>query len=190
MILAATTLHALQISGFFDQIRTINFGIVLAISGFVVACGVIWRVLRFIFKVDNAIPTLLLVAEQFESGHTLDEILQNQRAFRQVFEDRSKELDTADRLAVKLAEDARTIANTNAAIVNELSAQSTSEILHIKEYMHENMHLIRNQMQEDVYFKQMMTRQMEAMTARLDGIMPYINRRRESDTRDSSPTDD
>jgi hypothetical protein len=196
--------------GILDQLAVVNFNTIILAAAGLAAFGALWKMfrssLRLFAQVDRAVPVLFKLAKEFENngGSTIKDkidtlFLSHNELLKNIENDR-KELQIADRLAIKIAEDARIVADTNAAIVNELSATSTADILHIKEYMHENMHVIRNQMQEQNYYQQAMQSQMTQfrkdlmdkdarLEARLDSMFPLINRRRESDIRDSSPNE-
>jgi hypothetical protein len=177
-------------------VGTLNSTNIILVSAVIIALGVIWRLLRFVFKIDRAVPTLLLIAQQFENngGSTIkdkiDSLYETQQDLITRLEARRMALEQADRVILRIAEDSRLIADTNASIVREMSETSVKDILELEKYMHENMHVLRNQMQSDTYFKDTTNKSLARLEARLDGIMPFINRRRESDIHDSGKIDE
>lgn len=133
-----------------------------------------WKLFRFIFKVDRALPTLLNIAQQFEnnSGSTLKDKIDQ-------IADRTEEVAIENRIAVKIAEDSRTVANTNAAIVNELSRVQGDELREIKEYLHTKMHDVMNAIQRTNLQAGVTEKRSLRIEQRLDSMLPYVVRHRE-----------
>ena len=164
--------------------------IIVGVAGALLAFGVIWKVVRYIFKFDRAAPILLTIAEQFQTngGSTmLDKIntigtkidAQDMRAMKAI-----DELEIQSRLAIKIAEDSRTVAQTNAAIVNELGRDQSTDIQHIKDYMHDKMHQMNTNFATLNLQYKLIDKRNERLEARLDEIIPYIKRHREDYERD------
>lgn len=133
-----------------------------------------WKLFRFIFKVDRALPTLLNIAHQFETnkGSTIKDKIER-------IAERAEEVAVGNKVAVKIAEDSRTIANTNAAIVNELSRVQGEELTHIREYLHEKMHEVMNAIQRTNLQASVTEKRSLRIEQRLDSMLPYVVRHRE-----------
>lgn len=105
----------------------VGLKIVVGVVSFLGALGFLWKLARFLFKVDRALPILISIANQFEANdgkslkESLDELVR-----------RLDEQDVQNRFAVKIAEDSRLIAETNAHIVNELSGTSADDLHDLK----------------------------------------------------------
>ena len=169
--------------------------VIIATAAVVTAITVIWRpvakLFRYVFKIDQAMPVLLRIAYELENNgggslkDKIDELHTRQMEIIETLAEKRQELEVADRFCLSIAEDSRMIAQTNASIVNELSKSSTTDILHIKEYMHDNMHVIRNQLQETIYYKQQLDKDikevsngLDRLESRFDSLLPYIIRKR------------
>lgn len=150
-------------------------GGILTFFGFVAAT---WKLFRFIFKVDRALPTLLNIASQFENngGSTLKDKIDR-------IAERAEEVAKENRIAVKIAEDSRTVANTNAAIVNELSRVQNEELTHIREYMHTKMHDVMNALTKTNLQGSLAEKRTARIEQRLDALMPFVVRHREDDNK-------
>lgn len=146
-----------------------------------------WKLFRFIFKVDRALPTLLNIAAQFENngGSTLkdkiDSIAEKAETLGTDLISKAEELSAENRIAVRIAEDGRTIANTNAAIVNELSRVQTEELTHVREYLHDKMHEVMNNITKTNLQAASTEKRSQRIEARLDALLPYVVRHRETD---------
>lgn len=153
-------------------------GGILTFFGFVAAT---WKLFRFIFKVDRALPTLLNIAAQFENngGSTLKDKIDT-------IAERAEEVAQENRIAVKIAEDSRTVANTNAAIVNELSRVQNEELTHIREYMHTKMHDVMNALTKTNLQGSLAEKRTARIEQRLDSLMPFVVRHREDDDKGKS----
>ena len=166
--------------------------IVVALAALITAAGVVWKFARFVFKVDRALPTLLNIAHQFENngGSTIKDKIDSMH-------NKVEELETADRIALRIAEDGRTIAKSNVAIVNELTATQAADITHIREYIHETNHGLRNEMQKQLYAQMQQNQEIAVINSRLkDGgdrmgrieellqaMLPLVSRHREDDAK-------
>lgn len=148
-----------------------------AIVGVFTFIGVTWKLMRFVFKVDRALPTLLSIAGQFESngGSTLKDKIEK-------IHERSEELAVENRVAVKIAEDSRVIANTNASIVNELSRVQGEELTHIREYLHEKLHDVMGHITKTNLQASATEKRSARIEERLDKLLPYVVRHREDYT--------
>lgn len=160
---------------------------VVAAAGFIAAVGAIWKVARFIFRVDRALPTLLNIAAQFENngGSTikdkLDRMEHNQETLGALLASKSRELESADRITLKIAEDTRTLAETTGKIIDELIKTQVDDVTHIKQYMHESMHGIRNEMQKNLYAQMASDQRAARIEHQLDMMLPLVARHRKDD---------
>lgn len=163
---------------------------IILISTAILALGVVWKLLRFTFKVDRALPTLLNIAAQFEENHgssirdKINELHHNQKVIKDDLLSDRQELKASDKIILKIAEDSRLIAETNANIVRELSATSVDDIASIKDYIHEQMHAMRNQMQQENLRGKIMNKQLDRLEKRIDMIFPLVSRHRKEDDSD------
>lgn len=142
--------------------------------------GVTWKLLRFIFKVDRALPTLLNIAYQFENngGSTLKDKIDD-------IAERAEEIAIENRLAVKIAEDSRLVANTNAAIVNELTRVQNDEITEVKEYLHEKLSEVSDKMSVTAARAELTEQRSQRIEQRLDKLLPLVVRNRATDRPDN-----
>lgn len=133
-----------------------------------------WKLFRFIFKIDRALPTLLNIATQFENngGSTLKDKIDQLIV-------QGDEQKVENRVVLKIAEDSRLIAQTNSKIVNELSLAQTEDIKHMREYLHEKMHALSNSIGAASLQANIIEKRNERIEKRLDDIVPYIIRNRE-----------
>ena len=152
----------------------IVFGVVGGILTLFTFIAATWKLFRFIFKVDRALPTLLNIAAQFENngGSTLKDKIDR-------IAERAEEVAVENRVAVKIAEDSRTIANTNASIVNELSRVQGEELTEIKEYLHAKLHDVMNAIQKTNLQSSVTEKRSLRIEQRLDSMLPYVVRHRE-----------
>ena len=150
-------------------------GGILTIFTFLIAT---WKLFRFIFKVDQALPILLSIAHEFQnnSGSTLKDKIDK-------LDEKITYQQSENRLAVRLAEDSRLVANTNAAIVTELSKAQSEDLRHIKEYLHDQVHGIKNELNAVTMQLGVNELHTERIEERLDNMMPYVIRHRETDNR-------
>lgn len=135
-----------------------------------------WKLFRFIFKVDRALPILLSIAHEFQnnSGSTLKDKIDK-------LDEKLEYQQTENRLAVRLAEDSRLVANTNAAIVNELSKAHSDDVRHIKDYLHEKMHEVKNELNAVTMQLGATELRSERIEERLERLVPFVVRHRETD---------
>lgn len=133
-----------------------------------------WKLFRFIFKVDRALPTLLNIAHQFENnnGSTLKDKIDR-------IAERNEEVATENRITLRIAEDSRTVAKTNAAIVNELSRVQGEELTEIKEYLHTKLHSVMDAIHATNLQATLTEKRSLRIESRLDTMLPYIVRHRE-----------
>ena len=159
--------------------------LVLGTAGFLIAFGVIWKMARYAFRLDRAMPVLLAIAEEFahNGGNSLrdqiDKVNTTLTAQNAGTASIAQELGIQTRLAVEIAEDSRLIAQTNSTIVNELSMAQTDDIHHIKEYLHEQMHGMNNNFGKITLQYAIIEKRYERLESRLDGLVPFIQRHRE-----------
>lgn len=158
--------------------------VVPTVIGFAAAVTALWKVARFIFRVDAALPALLKIAEEF-SGNSGQESL---RDVLQHITDRADENEIANKWAVRVAEDSRLIANTNAKIVEELTNTQTTELLSFREYIHEKMHEIDNKLGVVNMQASVNEKRAASIEDRLDKLTPFIKRHREDYEEDESET--
>jgi hypothetical protein len=138
--------------------------------------ALLWRMLRFAFRLERALPTLLNIAGQFESngGSTLRDKIEQLHT-------QANEQGVEARLAVRIAEDGRLIAQTNAAIVNELTATQGEDVRHIKDYLHDKLHDLANAMTRADLQTRLTDRRTQRIEERLDNLLPYVVRHRDTD---------
>lgn len=134
----------------------------------------LWRITRYIFKIDRALPVLLRLAVELENGSTIkekiDTVIETQNTQVTAIKDQldmlvslQQELAVRSNWTVKIAEDSRLIAQTNAKIVEELTDIQTSDIFRIAAQ------------------SEATEKRSERIEKRLDEFLPYIIRHRESD---------
>lgn len=120
--------------------------IVAALVGVAAAIGamaVIWKVARFIFRIDRALPTLLHIAQQFDDPQ----------------------------------------APTIKEVLEAVSTNQTVKLAEFERYLHTNIHDIRNNTAATTMTQQATDKRVESIEKRLDSMIPYIIRHRESDDR-------
>lgn len=140
--------------------------------------------MRFIFRVDSALPTLLKIAQQFEGEDEKGKPLPTLKDQIDELVSKSEEQNIQNRWAVKIAEDSRLVAQTNAKIVEELTSTQTTDLLHIREYMHEKMHQLGNQIAVITLQVGITDKKASNIESRLDGLIPLVVRHRSTDTSD------
>lgn len=134
----------------------------------------LWRITRYIFKIDRALPVLLRLADELENGSTIkekiDKVIETQNTQVQAIQKQlekvislQEELAVRSNWTVKIAEDSRLIAQTNAKIVEELTDIQTSDIIKIASQ------------------SEATEKRSERIEKRLDDLMPFVIRHRESD---------
>ena len=151
----------------------VTAGGILTIFTFLAAT---WKLFRFIFKVDRALPTLLNIAHQFEnnSGSTLKDKIDDIVA-------QTEYLSNENRVAVRIAEDSRLIAETNAVIVNELTTTQSSDIQEMKEYLYEKFQAISETLTVASLHAELAEKRSARIETRLDKLFPLVVRNRKSD---------
>jgi hypothetical protein len=163
---------------------------IILLSSFIIALGIIWKLARFVFRVDNALPTLLLVADQFKKngGSTIrdkiDDLHENDKEFTRHVE----ELKIADRYSLKVAEDSQIQAKTMSTVVEELIKTQIQDVQSIKDYVHISVDSIRTELHNNllVQAQNLVTitegdKRMARIEASIDAMLPLITRRRGND---------
>lgn len=136
----------------FSNFDAVNINTLILISSIFVAIGVVWKVGRFVFKVDGAMPTLLKIAAQFENngGSTLkdkvDNLYTNQAVIKETLDIKHKELTTAQ----------------------------AKSVIDLKVYLHDNIQGIKDTLKEQSSVQIMGDTRLARMENRLDNIL--INR--------------
>lgn len=142
------------------------------------AFAAIWRILRYIFRVDKALPVLIKIAEDYElnkkkqkeTDEKLDHIVSS-----------VDEQSVRNNWAVKIAEDSRLIAQTNAKIVEALTETQSAEATEMRGYLHSKMHELANQVAV-MNLQASVTEQRSArIEQRLDDLIPLVIRNRKDD---------
>lgn len=152
--------------------------VLIATAAICSAVLIIWKALRYVFTIDRALPVLLKIASEFEnnSGSTMkdkvDKLLEQNVEQAEKFEQAQQELVIRNNWAVKLAEDSRLIAQTNAKIVEELTSTQTTDLLHLREYIHEKMGELNNQVGLINLQAAITEKRSERIEKRLDRILP------------------
>lgn len=152
----------------------------LALAGLLGATAIIWKAARQIFRIDKALPILLKVAEQYGGeGETIkDKLDANSKAIDHLFK-QNEEQHLENQAIVKIAEDSSLVANTNAAIVNELTATQVLELAEIREYLHDKVHEIKSSLLTNSLQINVNDKRTARIEKRLDDIIPYVIRHRE-----------
>lgn len=160
-------------------------GGILAIAALLGAITVLWKFMRYIFRVDKAAPILLVIAEQFKpnGGSTMFDKINNIGEsvvkLTETLERRFQEQQIETRLAVKLAEDSRLIAQTNSKIVNELGLVQSDDIKHLRDYLHDKVHELNNTLTITNMQSNLADKRSARIEQRLDKMFPLIERHRE-----------
>jgi hypothetical protein len=140
--------------------------------------GISWKMLRFIFRVDNALPTLLNIAQQFETNHgstikdKIDKIqLQGETAVAAA--------EIAKAVALEANQTAKLVATTNAKIVEELTSTQTTELLDFRKYLHDSIHDLKTEMSHFVLALIENGEKTNSVARKIEELEPYIVRSRE-----------
>jgi hypothetical protein len=154
------------------------------------ALAVLWRITRYIFKIDRALPVLLRLAVELENGTTIkeriDAVAESQKNQLQAVVDKleavvslQQEQAIRSHWTVKIAEDSRLVAQTNAKIVEELTGAQTADIIELKNYLHDKIHDLNNAIGVAGLKSEITDKRSERIEKRLDDMLPYVIRRRE-----------
>lgn len=146
-----------------------------------IAFGVIWqKALRPFWRamrvMEDALPVLLGISAEFHpnGGNSL----------RDRINEIDRKADVAAQgsdAAVSAAQTAELVAETNAAIVKELTSTSMAELRGIETYIHDQAHITRNALQAHVFLLSNLSKQNAIITAKLEKMEPLVDRHREDD---------